>query len=160
MKKFLTFSVLMAVLLTSQVSTIFASEVSGVAGQIEVTTGSSSSDSEYVVNPATGNIFSDSDSGSNILESSGLIDPNVTTADIGQKLTDKGNDVIDIMKIIGKYFCVGGFIVSCIAMFCGLFGNKKSLASGFIGLILSGIMYAAIVMSDDIVVLIATWAAS
>lgn len=160
-KKVLASAMLIGLLAGYQVAPTYASEVSSVAGQIEVTSGSSSSSSSSsYVNPATGNIFTDDYSGSNILESSGLIDSNVTTADLGKKIAEKGNDVIQIMKIIGKYFCVGGFIISCLAMFCGLFGNKRALSGGFIGLILSGVMYAAIVMSDDIVVMIASWAAS
>lgn len=165
MKKKIVSAFLIGVFAIAQMSSqAFGSEVTGVAGQIEVTAGSSSvtsssGSSETVVN-STGNIFSDENSGSNILESSGLISSNVTSADLGEKIAEKGSDVIDIMKIVGRYFCVGGFIYSGIAMFCGLFGNKKALASGFIGLILSGVMYAAIVMSEDLVIMVASWAAA
>lgn len=84
----------------------------------------------------------------------------MTADQVGQKLEEKGNDIINFMKIVGKYICFGGFIMSCLAMIVGIFGNKKALVSGFIGLTLSGVMYGAIVMSDDIVVAIVTWAAS
>lgn len=174
-QKKLIFSLLLAGTLTTagSITPVQASEATGIAGEISISAGSTTTTGTTSTSSSTGEssstststvtnglIFSNENSGANLLESSGLVASNVTADDIGQWAESKGQDVINIMKIIGRYFCLGGFIMSCLAMIAGLFGNKRALTAGFIGMILAGIMYGAIVMSDDIVVMIARWAAS
>lgn len=86
--------------------------------------------------------------------------PNVTTNDIINKLNDKGNDVVSILQTVGKYVCIGAFIVCCILTLVGLIGNKRILAGALIGLVVSGLAYAGIVCGREIVNWIAAWARS
>lgn len=86
--------------------------------------------------------------------------PNVTTDDIVNRLEEKGNDVVTFLKTIGKYVCIGGFIICCILTIVGIIGNPKLLWAGIIGMIITGLAYAGIVCSREIVNWIATWAIS
>lgn len=90
----------------------------------------------------------------------GMISPNVTTETIIKKLGNKGNDVVSILQIIGKFICITGFILCCILIVIGIVGNKKLLAGASIGLIISGLAYAGIVCGREIVNFIAAWAIS
>ena len=84
----------------------------------------------------------------------------ITVDDLADKLTDKGMDIVYILKIVGQYVCLAIFIVSCITALIGIFGNKRLLSASIIGALISGVAYACIMYGETIVVTIATWAAS
>ena len=86
--------------------------------------------------------------------------PNVTTNDIVERLENKGNDVVRILQTVGKYVCIGAFVVCCFLILFGLFGNKQLLCGAVIGCIVSGIAYAGIVCGREIVNWVAAWAVS
>jgi len=86
--------------------------------------------------------------------------PNITTNDIVNRLEQKGNDVVTILQTVGKYVCIGAFIICCILTIAGIIGNPKLLWAGVIGMIVSGLAYAGIVCGREIVNWIATWAIS
>ena len=86
--------------------------------------------------------------------------PNVTTDDIVGRLETKGNDVVTFLKTIGKYVCIGAFVICCILTIIGIIGNHRLLWAGVLGMIISGLAYAGIVCSQEIVNWIATWAIS
>lgn len=86
--------------------------------------------------------------------------PNVTTNDIVDRLETKGNDVVTFLKTIGKYVCIGAFVICCILTIIGIIGNHRLLWAGVLGMIISGLAYAGIVCSQEIVNWIATWAIS
>lgn len=90
----------------------------------------------------------------------GLIDGNVTTDKVIGKLESKGNDVVRILQTVGKYVCIGGFIISCLLLLAGILGNHRLLFAGFVGAIIAGVAYAGIVCGREIVNAIAMWAAS
>ena len=86
--------------------------------------------------------------------------PNVTTNDIVNRLETKGNDVVTFLKTVGKYVCIGAFVICCILTIIGIIGNHRLLWAGVLGMIISGLAYAGIVCSQEIVNWIATWAVS
>ena len=86
--------------------------------------------------------------------------PNITTDDIVNRLETKGNDVVTILQTVGRYVCIGAFIICCILTLFGIIGNPRMLWGGVIGLIISGVAYAFIVCGREIVNWIATWAIS
>lgn len=143
MKRFLIF-ILAALLLTS---IVFASDDvrTGVA-----TGGGASSTAEE--NAPT--------SGFQNLATEGFIDQSVTTESFMNRLQNKGNDVIDIITLVGQYVCIAAFAICCIITLVGLIGNKRTMTGGVIGLIVSGVAYALLTMAPDVVYWIASWAAS
>lgn len=84
----------------------------------------------------------------------------VSVDDVANKLNTKGNDIVTLMQVIGRYVCYGGFIFGVILMVIGAVGNKKMVWTGFIALLISGLAYAGIVCGREIVMFIASWAAS
>lgn len=86
--------------------------------------------------------------------------PNVTTNDIVNRLEQKGNDVVTMLQTVGRYVCIGAFIICCILTIAGIIGNPKMLWAGVIGMIVSGLAYAGIVCGREIVNWIANWAIS
>jgi len=89
-----------------------------------------------------------------------LIDTSVTTDDIVGRLESKGNDVVRVLQTVGKYVCIGAFMVCCVITLVGIVGNKRLLVGGIIGLVISGVAYAGIVCGREIVNWIASWAIS
>lgn len=88
------------------------------------------------------------------------IAPNVTTDELVGRIEQKSNDVVTILQTVGKYVCFASFIICCMLILIGIIGNRRLVAGGAIGLILSGIAYAGIVCGREIVTWIAAWAAS
>jgi len=88
------------------------------------------------------------------------ITSDVTTDDIVNKLENKGNDIVRILQTVGKFVCIGVFIVCCFLTIIGMVGNKRLMAGAIMGLIFSGIAYAGIVCGRDLVNWVAFWAAS
>jgi len=86
--------------------------------------------------------------------------PNVTIDDLGDRLAAKGGDFVYLIKIVGRYVCLGAFIICCIMIVIGIIGNHRMLVSAIIGAIISGLAYAAITCGEQIVQLIAAWAIS
>lgn len=86
--------------------------------------------------------------------------PDVSTDDIVNKITDKGNDVITIVQTVGRAVCIVVFLICCVCSLIGLLGNQRMLTGSIIGLALSGIMYAAITCGREIVQVISAWAQS
>ena len=94
-------------------------------------------------------------------DSDSLLDvPNVTVDDLGNRLAAKGGDFVYLIKIAGRYVCLGAFVICCIMIVIGIIGNHRMLASAIIGAIISGLAYAAITCGEQIVQLIAAWAMS
>lgn len=89
-----------------------------------------------------------------------IIAPDVTTDTIVGKLESKGNDIVHILQTVGKYVCIGMFVICCILIPVGIIGNKKILTGAVIGLVISGLAYAGIVCGREIVNFIAAWATS
>lgn len=85
---------------------------------------------------------------------------NVDVNDVADRLNSKGNDVINIMQVVGRYVCYGAFIIGILIMIAGCIGNKKMIVQGLIVLIIAGVAYAGIVCGREIVGFIASWAAS
>ena len=86
--------------------------------------------------------------------------PSVSAEDVANRLNNKGNDVVNILQTVGRWVCIGAFVISVIIMVAGCIGNKKMIVQGLIGLIISGVAYAGIVCGREIVMFIASWAAS
>ena len=86
--------------------------------------------------------------------------PNVTTNDIVNRLETKGNDVVTMLQTIGKYVCIGGFVICCILAIVVITVNPRLLWAGIVGMIVAGLAYAGIVCGREIINWIATWAIS
>lgn len=92
-------------------------------------------------------------------DSNNILDtPNVTVDDLGALLAAKGGDFVYLLKIVGRYMCLGMFIICCIMIVIGIIGNHRMLTSAIIGAIVSGLAYAAITCGEQIVQFIAAWA--
>lgn len=90
----------------------------------------------------------------------GIKGGNYSADHIGDKLRNKGMDVVYLLKIVGRYACLAAFVVCCILLVFGIVGNTRLLLRSSIGAIISGVMYAAITCGEEIVQLIAGWAAA
>lgn len=88
------------------------------------------------------------------------IAPEVTTDDVVNKLEHKGNDIIRILQTVGRAVCIAVFVICCFLTIIGMIGNKRLLTGAILGLIFSGIAYAGIICSRDLVNWVALWAAS
>lgn len=86
--------------------------------------------------------------------------PKVGVEDIQNKVQEKGNDVLSIIQTVGKYVCIGAFILACVGTIVFMFANHKVMWVCIGILIFSGISYAGIVCGPEIVQYIAAWAAS
>lgn len=86
--------------------------------------------------------------------------PTVTTNDIVNRLETKGNDVVLMLQTVGKYVCIGAFIICCLLTIVGIIGNPRLLWAGVIGMIVAGLAYAGIVCGREVVNWIANWAIS
>ena len=142
-------------MMTCMMVTAFAVEgetPSGIAGEI-----TSSQTSKDTVNTEKNN-------GSNFLDVQSpeeLLDlKEVTVEDIGNKLDEKGMDIIHLMQKVCQYICIATFIIGAVMFVIGLIANKKTMVSGILTLAFAGIAYAAITCGPTIVKLIASWAAA
>lgn len=79
---------------------------------------------------------------------------------LGDKLEEKGMDVVYLIKVVGRYICLAGFVICVVLIVVGIIGNPRILLRAAIGAVVSGIAYALITCGEEIVLLIATWAAS
>lgn len=141
MKKILVF--LMALIMSAFMMTpVFA------ASDIRTGTPSESAQSAYTAVQGSVNAIT------------GDITPDVTTDDVVNKLEHKGNDIVRVLQIVGQYVCIGVFIVCCVLLIIGMIGNKRLMTGAILGLIFSGIAYACIVCSRDLVNFIAMWSIS
>jgi len=133
----------MSVFAAGGVESGVAGEVSGSAGREETQNGEMSieqaSDPEYVL---------------------GIKDGDYSVDHIGDKLKSKGMDIVYLLKVVGRYVCLAVFVICCILLVLGIVGNTRLLLRSAIGAIISGVMYAAITCGEEIVQLIAGWAAA
>ena len=90
----------------------------------------------------------------------GIKDGNYSVDYLGDKLEEKGMDVVYLTKIVGRYICLAGFVICVILIVIGIIGNPRILLRAAIGAVISGVAYALITCGEEIVLLIATWAAS
>lgn len=111
--------------------------------------------SGYATGGSGGFDYSEPDSGAEIFG----IEP-VSTEDLSDRLNEKGNDVVDIVTVIGKWVCIIMIAFGFLCILIGAFGNQKLLVRGLIAVVLCGVCYAGIVCGRDIVEFIASWAAS
>ncbi len=149
-KKLLAFLFLVVMLANSL--PVFADEVvSGVAGETESKTSVS-------VNSSTSDTTGKSKT-FNFSDPYNLSENPVTVDQLNTKLNSMGTDVIGIIKTVGRYICLGGFIVCVILLFIGIVGNPRLMARSAIGALCSGIMYMAITCGEQIVGMIAAWSA-
>lgn len=125
---------------------------SGIAG--EVTTSQTTTE-KTETNKTNGSNFLDVQSPEELLDLK-----EVTVDDIGNKLDEKGMDIIRLMQKVCQYICIAAFIIGAIMFVIGLIANKKTMVSGILTLAFAGIAYAAITCGPTIVKLIASWAAS
>lgn len=86
--------------------------------------------------------------------------PTVTIDTINDKIDQKGGDIISVIQKICQYICIGAFIIGAVQFLVGLLGNKKTMATGILCLVLSGVLYAAVTCAPEIVKLIGAWAAT
>ncbi len=86
--------------------------------------------------------------------------PPVTVDDLGERLSEKGEDVVWLIQVVGRYICLGMFVVCCVLTVMGMVGNHRSLPSALLGAIFSGICYGAITCGEQIVQAISAWIAS
>jgi len=79
---------------------------------------------------------------------------------IGDKLKQKGMDIVYLLKIVGRWICIAAFVVCCTFLVFAIAGNTRLLVRSAVGAIAAGIMYAAITCGEEIVTLIAAWSAA
>lgn len=86
--------------------------------------------------------------------------PDVSADAVIERINTKGNDVVNILQSLGKWICIGSFIIYSMMIIFGIIGNKKLALSSFIGIFIACIAYAGITFGREIVIFISTWVAS
>ena len=85
--------------------------------------------------------------------------PQASIEEVETKIESKMFSIVGLLQKIGKPFFIICFIISTIVMFIGLFA-RTGVWKGFIGMILSGILYACVMYAPEIVEWIQVWFAS
>ena len=155
MKKMLLFFCVMVILSMSMIPALAAGGIdSGVAGEV----------GEILANPETTDRSAGTSQKTDTFEHS--IDPeyllgieggDYSVDTILAKLQPKGEGIIRVVKTISCYICLGAFIVSCVLMLVGIIGNPRLIFKSFIGALVAGLCYGAIVCAEPIVHAIASW---
>lgn len=84
----------------------------------------------------------------------------VSVDDVADKLNAKGNDVVNIIQVVGRWVCIGCAILGIVLCVAGAIGNSRLIFKGFIALIIGAVGYAGVTCGREIVQFIASWAAS
>ena len=86
--------------------------------------------------------------------------PSVTMDDAMNHLEEKVFDVVKLLQVIGKPFCIVAFIICAILTLLGTFGKSGYVMKGLVGMLICAIAYTCILFSPQIVNFLSTWLAS
>lgn len=96
--------------------------------------------------------------GGNIqVEYTGNILTNTTVDDLGNKVIDKLNDVVDLLKKIAAPLSIITFIIGVIFMVFGAFGKRDGIKQGVVIAILSILMYSLCMYAGPIISAVHNW---
>lgn len=90
----------------------------------------------------------------------GVIEGDVTTNVVANKIQKKLDDVVGIVKMVAQPISYVLFAVGAIMMVVGAFGKKDGIQRGAIACILAIIMYALCIYGEPIISAVTTWLAS
>lgn len=111
----------------------------------------------------TGNVVDETTTGENtnnpadIPYTGNIIEEGVTVDDLGDKVIDKLEDVVDLLKKIAAPLSIIMFIVGAILMVLGAFGKRDGISKGIIVCILSIIMYSLCMYAGPIISAVNNW---
>lgn len=83
--------------------------------------------------------------------------PIVDMDDAINHLEGKVFDVVKLLQVIGKPFCIVAFIICAILTLLGTFGQSGYVVKGLIGMFLCAVAYTCILFSPQIVNFFSTW---
>lgn len=89
-----------------------------------------------------------------------IIDQNVTIEDAGNKVLNKLYEVADLLKRIAAPISIITFIIGALLMVVGALGKKDGAKPGLVVCVLSVIMYAICMYSEQIIIAISNWVVS
>lgn len=91
------------------------------------------------------------------VEYTGNILTNTTVDDLGNKVIDKLNDVVDLLKKIAAPLSIITFIIGVIFMVFGAFGKRDGIKQGVVIAILSILMYSLCMYAGPIISAVHNW---
>lgn len=83
--------------------------------------------------------------------------PAVTTDDVDQWVARKGGDIISIVTKGAQVVAVIGFFGALFLIIIGALGNKRTMAAGFVALIISILVYTAVTCAPQIITATRGW---
>lgn len=86
--------------------------------------------------------------------------PSVTMDEAINHLEGKVFDVVKLLQVIGKPFCIVAFIICAILTLLGTFGQSGYVMKGLVGMFICAVAYTCILFSPQIVNFFSTWLAS
>lgn len=86
--------------------------------------------------------------------------PTVTSSDILNWATTKGNEVIYILQVIAQPFAIVIFIIAAFMTLIGCVGKSDMIGKGVLGMCLSLVVYAAILYAPVLLQAFSGWVAS
>lgn len=92
--------------------------------------------------------------------SNSIIDENVTLDDVGNRVLTKLYEVASLLKKMAAPIAIIMFIVGAILMVLGAVGKRDGIKQGVIICVLSIVMYAICMYSQQIVVAVSNWMVS
>lgn len=134
------------------------------AAETDVTSGSGLEDAPNL-SPSTGSSGLGTGSGSLINEDTGIEDiggqlPVTTTDDILNWATTKGNEIIYMLQIFCQPFAILIFIVAAFMTLIGCIGKGDLVGKGVWGMVMSVVVYAAVLYAPVILQTFVGWVAS
>lgn len=91
------------------------------------------------------------------VEYTGNILTNTTVDELGNKVIDKLNDVVDLLKKIAAPLSIITFIVGVIFMVFGAFGKRDGIKQGVVIAVLSILMYSLCMYAGPIISAVHNW---
>lgn len=86
--------------------------------------------------------------------------PSVSMDEAINHIEGKVFDVVKLLQVIGKPFCIVAFIICAILTLLGTFGQSGYVMKGLVGMLICAIAYTCILFSPQIVNFLSTWLAS
>lgn len=106
------------------------------------------------------NSYVDNDEGRKILAGYEDVMPNVTTDDLLQWATTKGNEIIYLLQVFCQPFAIIIFIVAAFMTLIGSIGKGDLVGKGVWGMVCSCLVYAGVLYAPVILQTFVGWVAS
>lgn len=149
LKKFFTAlsaAIMMVFMFATPVSTIFAEDIP--TDTVTNVQGSGTSNSTMSVKKTSGGMPA---SGSLTAGDVGF-EEGLTTEKLGERLTSKGFEIVDVIRNVAMVICLGAFVISVILAIFGGISKKATVMPGIIGMIISIVAFVLIFYAPQILI--------